>query len=435
MNPLLQFAKRLASKGLKATIATTHYTVRSIDAPNVNVEPISDGFDEGGFKQAPDLDTYLENFIAAGSKSLSELIQKLKRSSNPVSCIVYDSMLPWALYVAKEHGIYGAAFFTTSAAVSTIYYQVHEGLLSFSSTTEGPHILSVPGFPKMGYGDMASFLAVPVSYPAYLASVMDQFSNLEMADWVLGNTFEDLESQVAKEMTMPRPMMMIGPMIPSAYLDGRINGDTGYGANLWKPVRDKCLKWLGTKPPNSVIYVSFGSMAELTATQTEELAMGLKGSCKHFLWVLKESEHCMLPNRFIDSTEETMLLVTWCDQLEVLAHQATGCFVTHCGWNSTLEGLSLGVPMVAVPQWTDQPTNAKFMEEVWRVGVRAKMGEKGIVGREEFQLSIREVMEGERSEEFKKNASKWRELAKEAIGEAGSSDKNIDKFVGYLSSD
>ncbi|KAF8407959.1 hypothetical protein HHK36_007099 [Tetracentron sinense] len=233
-------------------------------------------------------------------------------------------------------------------------------------------------------------------------------------------------------MSIPMPMLLIGPMVPSTYLNDRIKGDKGYGANLWEPTRDECLKWLETKPTKSVIYVSFGSIAELEPKQMQELAMGLKGTGKHFIWVLKDSEHRKLPDGFEDSVEESGLLVTWCVQLEVLAHQATGCFITHCGWNSTLEGLSLGVPMVAVPQWTDQPTNAMFAEDVWRVGVRAKVDENGIVGREEFQFCIREVMEGERSGEFKRNACKWSELAKEAIGEGGSSEKNIDIFVEHF---
>ncbi|KAL0336198.1 UNVERIFIED_CONTAM: Flavonol 7-O-beta-glucosyltransferase UGT74F1 [Sesamum radiatum] len=116
----------------------------------------------------------------------------------------------------------------------------------------------------------------------------------------------------------------------------------------------------------------------------------------------------------------------------MLAHPAIGCFVTHCGWNSTLEGLSLGVPMVAIPQWADQMTDAKYIEEIWRVGVRAKEDEFGVASREEVLFCLKEVTEGERSEEMKRNARKWRELAKRAIDEGGSSDKAIDEFVKQL---
>lgn len=225
-------------------------------------------------------------------------------------------------------------------------------------------------------------------------------------------------------------MVMVGPMVPSAYLDQQIEGDTAYGASFWKPT-NRCLKWLETKPAKSVIYVSFGSMAEIPTKQVEEIAWGLKASCKHFLWVAKEPEK-RLPKDFLNSMGETGLVVPWCDQLEVLANQAVGCFVTHCGWNSTLEGLSLGVPVVGVPQRADQPTNAKFLEEVWRVGLRAKTNEEGVVTREALETNIREVMEGEQSGEIRRNAMKWRETAKKAVGVGGSSDKNINEFVEKL---
>ena len=126
-------------------------------------------------------------------------------------------------------------------------------------------------------------------------------------------------------------------------------------------------------------------------------------------------------------------VVSWFPQLEVLAHKASGCFMTHCGWNSTLEALSLGVPMIAMPQWSDQTTNAKNIMDVWKVGIRVKVDEKGIGTKEEIELCIREVIEGERGKEMKRNSMKWKELAKEAVDEDGSSDKNIEEFVTKLS--
>lgn len=226
--------------------------------------------------------------------------------------------------------------------------------------------------------------------------------------------------------------MLIGPMVPSAYLDGRIDGDKGYGASLWKPLSDKCTEWLETKASKSVVYVSFGSMVSLSAKQMEEIAWGLKASGQDFLWVVKDSERSKLPEGFIDPGEEQGLIITWCNQLEVLVHDAVGCFVTHCGWNSTLEGLSLGVPMVGVPQWSDQHTDAKFVEEIWEVGVRAKEDELGVVRRDELCMCLKEVMVGKRSEEIRKNAGKWRRSAKEAISEGGSSDQCLNRFVEQL---
>lgn len=225
---------------------------------------------------------------------------------------------------------------------------------------------------------------------------------------------------------------MVGPMVPSAYLDQQIDEDTVYGSNLWQADNTHCICWLDTKPPKSVVYVSFGSMAGLAGKQVEEIAWGLKSSEQNFLWVVREPENQKLPVEFMNSTGEKGLIVTWCDQLEVLAHPAVGWFVTHCGWNSTLEGLSLGVPMVCLPQRVDQPENAKYVEDMWRVGVEAKKGEDGIVTREELKRCIDEVLAGERNEEIRNKASTWRELAKRAVSKGGSSDKNIEEFAQVL---
>ena len=216
------------------------------------------------------------------------------------------------------------------------------------------------------------------------------------------------------------------------YLDKRLEDDKDYGLSLFKPNTDTCITWLDTKDINSVVYVSFGSMASLGEEQMEELAWGLKRSNSYFLWVVRESEEEKLPTNFVEETSEKGLFVSWCHQVEVLAHKAVGCFMTHCGWNSTLEALSQGVPMIAMPCWADQPTNAKFVEDVWEVGVRVTVDEKGIAKREEIEECIREVMEGERGNEMKRNGEKWKELGKEAVNEGGSSDSNIEEFVAQL---
>ncbi|XP_030940617.1 UDP-glycosyltransferase 74B1-like [Quercus lobata] len=430
INPLLQFAKRLASKGLKATLATTHYTVKSIHATTVGVEPISDGYDEGGYKQAPSIEAYLESFKSVGSRTLSELISKFKDSALPVNCVVCDSLLPWALDVARQFGIYAAVFLTNSASVCSMYWHIDHGRLTLPEKQATEPVL-LPGLPSLGPADLPSFLAQPSSNSAYLAVIMEKFSCLDKNDWVLCNSSEELENELVKAMFGLWPLVMVGPMVPSAYLDQQISGDIAYGASLWELSSDQCLSWLETKPPKSVIYVSFGSMADITAKQAEEIACGLIASNMHFLLVAKDSIS-KFPIEFINSAQERGLVVPWCNQLQVLAHQAVACFVTHCGWNSTLEALSLGVPMVAMPQWSDQPTNAKFVEELWQVGVKAKKNKEGIVTRDELGMCIKGVTAGERSEEITKNATKWRELVIRAVSLDGSSDKNIEEFVGKL---
>ncbi|KAL0385600.1 UNVERIFIED_CONTAM: UDP-glycosyltransferase 74B1 [Sesamum radiatum] len=330
INPLLQFAKRLASKGVKATLATTHYTLRSIAAPTVAVEPVSDGFDHGGFAEARNEDTYLKSFRENGSKSLSKLIRKYENTSSPVSCIIYDSFLPWALDVARQHGIFGASFFTNSATVCAVFSHIHRGMLTLPVNMEdGPLVL--PGLPPLYGCDVPGFIRVPESYPAYLAMKMSQFSNLDEADFVFDNSFQELEGQEATSVEKWWPAKLIGPMVPSAYLDGRIEGDKGYGASLWKPLSEQCTSWLKTKPQESVIYISFGSMVSLTSKQMEEIAWALTCSNSYFLWVVRETERQKLPAQFVESTNGKGLIVAWCNQLEMLGSSSHRLF-RHALW-------------------------------------------------------------------------------------------------------
>lgn len=225
----------------------------------------------------------------------------------------------------------------------------------------------------------------------------------------------------------------IGPTVPSMYLDKRLENDKNYGADLYKPDSSLCMKWLNKQENRSVVYVSFGSWTAVEVEQTVEIASALKDGGFKFLWVVRESEMEKLPNRFLEETEGKGLVVKWCSQLQVLAHVSVACFVTHCGFNSVLEALSQGVPMVGMPQWTDQITNAKFIEDVWGVGLRTKGDEKGIVRKENLESCLAAIMEGDdKGKEIRENAKRWKLSAREALENGGCSDKNIDLFVEDL---
>jgi len=221
----------------------------------------------------------------------------------------------------------------------------------------------------------------------------------------------------------------VGPTMPSVYLDNRLPNDASCGIHLHTPKTSQSKAWLDAHPSLSVVYVSFGSIASLSSKQMAEIAEGLRNSGKPFLWVVRAKETWKLPATFADEVKDRGLIVPWCSQLEVLAHPSIGCFVTHCGWNSTLEAISTGVPMVAIPHWSDQPTNAKYVQDVWRVGVRVRPDSQGVMRREEVEMCVRQVMEGEMRKEFKKRALEWSNKAKKAMGKGGSSDINISDFL------
>jgi pathogen-inducible salicylic acid glucosyltransferase len=222
----------------------------------------------------------------------------------------------------------------------------------------------------------------------------------------------------------------IGPSIPYTYLDKQIKDGGDYGVEHFKS--EEYIEWLNNKPKRSVVYVSFGTMGGLSEEQTVEVANGLKDCGSYFLWVVRTSEETKLPKDF-EKKSEKGLVVTWCFQLKVLAHESIGCFLTHCGWNSTLEALSLGVPIVAMPLWSDQGLNAKLIVDVWKVGIRALVDEKQIVRKDVLKDCICEIiMESEKSKEIMNNVMQWKTLAARAIGEDGSSYKNIVEFVNSL---
>ncbi|XP_021762762.1 UDP-glycosyltransferase 74G1-like [Chenopodium quinoa] len=439
INPMLQFSKRLAHKGIKPTLSPTLCFSKMMDTTAItthygspiNVRPISDGYDDGGFIQAGSITAYLDSFKTIGPKTLAQLIEKLAEEGDPVKAIIYDGLLPWALDVAKQFGLGKVLFFPESCSVSSVYYHVHCGLIKVPLMGPSPTTVLIPGVPELQPSEAPSFVANG-SHPEWLAWVLRQFSDLDRVDWVLCSIFYDMEKEVVDWMAKMCNIRTIGPTIPSYYLDKRVEDDKDYSFQRFKPITTLCKNWLDSKPKNSVVYMSFGSLAKLSEQQFEELACGLRNTHQSFLWVVRELEQAKLPKEFINETSEQGLVVGWTSQLEVLSHKAIGCFVTHCGFNSILEALSLGVPVVGVPQCFDQGTNAKFVEDVWRVGVRAKVDEKGVVKREVLEECIREVMEGEKKEELRKNADKWNRLAKEAMSEGGSSYKNIDEFMAFL---
>ncbi|KAJ0093005.1 hypothetical protein Patl1_26894 [Pistacia atlantica] len=429
LNPFIQLCKRLAAKGLKVTLISTILSstklIRTQDS-SINVELIPSGFKDS---ETRNIDTFFDRYKVSVSQTLAEFIEKQLSSEYPPKFLIYDSILPWAFDVARRFGVDGVPFFTQPWCVNVIYYHFFKG--TFKVPLEEPTV-SLPSMPPLRVNDLPSFLDETGPYPFFKDVVINQFTNIEEPKWILSNTFDKLEDEQLKWVASRYTNFTVGPTIPSMYLDKRFENDKDYGISFFNPNTDTCMKWLDSKETGSVVYVSFGSLAALDKEQMEEVAWGLKRSNSFFLWVVRETESEKLPKNFSEETFEKGLVVSWSPQLEVLAHRSVGCFMTHCGWNSTLEALSLGVPMVAMPRWSDQTTNAKFIEDVWQVGVRVRVNEKGIVTREEIELCIREVMEGQRSKNIRRNSEKWKELAKEAVDEGGSSDKNIEEFVVKL---
>lgn len=209
-------------------------------------------------------------------------------------------------------------------------------------------------------------------------------------------------------------MIPIGPLISI----GKSNGKNGSNPLF---VSENYMEWLNSKAKSSVIYVSFGSVSVLQSKQAEEIMKALSGYT--FLWVKIDEEA---------QEQENGKIVRWCRQDEVLNHPSVGCFMSHCGWNSTIEGMAVGVPLVAFPLQIDQATNAKLVEDVWKIGVRVAANSEGFVEGEEIRRCLDLIMgseANERRDEIVGNAKKWKDLATKAIAQHGSSTFNLKAFV------
>ncbi|TXG52770.1 hypothetical protein EZV62_021939 [Acer yangbiense] len=195
---------------------------------------------------------------------------------------------------------------------------------------------------------------------------LGEVENARNASALIFNTIYDLEHEVLEALssTYP-PIYTIGPL--QLLLNHEIPADDNFlsaiKSNPWKE-QPGCLEWLDTKESNSVVYVNFGSFTVMTEQQLVEFAWGLSNSKVNFLWVLRHDlvigESAILPPEFVAETKERSLLASWCSQEQVLNHPAIGGFLTHSGWNSTIESLSSGVPMLCWPFFADQQTNCWF---------------------------------------------------------------------------
>lgn len=256
--------------------------------------------------------------------------------------------------------------------------------------------------------------------------------NAPRAKAVILNTFESLEPDVLQVIRSKFSLRVIS--IGLLHILCRRIPDGPYksiGSNLWKE-DPTCLHWLDPKQPRSILYVNFGSIAVMTAHQMREFAWGLANSGHHFLWVIRpdlvNGESAILPDGFLEETRGRCMLASWCSQERVLAHPSIGGFLTHCGWNSTVESLSGGVPMICWPFFSEQPTNCRFACKEWGVGM--EIGDN--VKREKVEMMVREVIEGEKGKEMRKRAMEWKESATRATEEGGSSYINVENLIEEL---
>ncbi|XP_073126716.1 7-deoxyloganetic acid glucosyl transferase-like [Henckelia pumila] len=359
----------------------------------------------------------------------------------PVTCIIADGVLSFAADFAEERRIPLIFFRTVSAcAFWTLFYISQVAGANEMPIQENRMVeiaKTVPGMEGLlRRCDVPRFCGVDDTSDPSLWEVISLTSQTVRANAFILNTFDDLEQPVLSKIVKHIPRLYtIGP--GSAHLKSRLGEnkvDTSTpSASLWAEDLN-CIEWLDAQKPKSVIYVSFGSITTVTREQLLEFWHGLVNSKRRFLWVMRPDsimgkDGDQIPAELEKGTKENGYMVEWAPQEEVLNHSAVGGFLTHGGWNSTLESIVAGVPMICWSYFADQMVNSRFVSHVWKIGLDVKDSCDRVV----IENAVKELMEV-RKDEFLERASHLAKSAKTAINEGGSSYSNLNDLMEYIES-
>ncbi|CAO2183228.1 unnamed protein product [Urochloa humidicola] len=436
VNPLLRFGRRLASKGLLVTFTTAlRAGIRlgpgdgsdadaDAERGRLRVEVLRGGgiwaADDPRFRVAGDMARHVE---AAGPAALEELVRGQAEAGRPVTCVVANAFVPWALRVAGALGLPRGMLWIQSCALLSVYYHHVHALAAFpDADAPGSVAVALPGLPELEYDDLKPLLIYASGHELWRQMLVEDLGRAREATppWVFVNTFDELEHAAIEGLREHFPVIPVGPLIDP---DDEADADDG-----------GCTAWLDARPPRSVVFVAFGSLVNNDSDEVAEIAAGLAGIGRPFLWVVSDDNRAHLSDDALAAAccrgrdRRAGKVVPWCAQGRVLAHPAVGCFVTHCGWNSTAEALAGGVPVVASPRWSDQRINARFLVDVHRVGARAPAP----LTRDALRERLEEVMGGPEAEAMARRAATWREKARAAVRGGGSSDRGVQVFVDQI---
>ena len=417
----------------------------------------SDGYDGGFDRACDDYASYMSQMRQEGARTLSAVLRRLAGRGRPVTCTVYTLLMPWVAAVARDHGVAAVAVFWIQAATAlAAYYHYFRGsreaVMAAAASRDPGTEVRIPGLPPLLFRDLPSFLRVTSDDDPF-ACVIPEFRELidalerdggdsgsKPTTYVLTNTFDAMEQDALASLRPHVEVVTVGPVLSFLHDDDDDADGKQSPNDLFDHDGEGYLRWLDTKPAKSVVYISFGSTSVMSKTQVAEIADAMEQANRPFLWVLRR-DNCREQGDD-DAIKELLAAVTaaatgggmvveWCDQARVLSHPSVGCFVTHCGWNSTLESVACGVPTVAAPQYSDQGTNAWLLERVLGVGVRAAArSEDGVLEARE----LTRCLEVAKSDAVTARAAAWKEEARAAVADGGASDRSLREFVSRIAS-
>ncbi|XP_020228024.1 UDP-glucose flavonoid 3-O-glucosyltransferase 7 [Cajanus cajan] len=436
--PLCAIATLIASRGHHVTVITTPSNAQILreSSPSLHLHTIHFPGKEVGLPDGVET-MYAVNSLANTAKFYTATT--LLRGPithflehHPPDFIVADFSYPWMDDVANNLGIPRLAFngfpLFTVAAMDSV-----KANPSVLPSHTAPFV--IPHFPH--------HITMRARPPKHSLDFFDHHLDVELKSYgLIVNNFAELEGEEYiqhYEKTTGHKAWLIGP----ACLAPRTIEESVVSEN-------ECLSWLDSKPPKSVVYICFGSVCRFPDKQLYEMACGLEQAGHAFIWVVpeKKGEECdkeeekekWLPKGFEERNKEKGLIIRgWAPQLLILGHAAVAAFLTHCGWNSTLEGVTAGVPMITWPVQGDQFYNEKLVSEVRGIGVEVGATEwrvvgygerEKLIGRDCIERAVRRLMDGgDEALNIRRRAKEFGEKAKEALQEGGSSHDSLSAMI------
>eukprot|EP00250_Pteridium_aquilinum_P013798 c21579_g1_i1 orf=126-1613(+) len=456
ITPLMQLSKLLAARGFAVTFVTSEFNVKQMreakqelkgsDLRKLGIELV--GIPDGrlgipGCECMVQPQDFLASLLFLHT-SFDELVGRMVQEEGlTITCIISDSFLVWTQDVANKWRIPRVAFWPNSLAtlsccisLPTIMAasphldpfkpQVYE-----SAEGQSPELLNcIPGISQIAMCRLPFHTLGGEDSEEWLREhVPSQMERVNEPLCFIANSFPDLEREIhngLKELLPSKSIFTLGPLLPTAFLGGHNDAlGKGTGSSLCNEDTE-CMQWLDKQAPRSVIYISFGSIAVLEEREVREIALGLAASQQPFLWVLR-SAAC---EPALAAIKKQGKVIRWAPQLRVLSHEAVGGFLTHCGWNSTLESVGMGVPVIGWPQMMDQMTNCWFLVEKLKVGVRIELDESMRVGHAGVERAVRTLMQEEEGRRIRARASKFHTSFLSAF--TTSLPSNLDSFVDTI---
>uniref|UniRef100_A0ACD5VUH8 Uncharacterized protein n=1 Tax=Avena sativa TaxID=4498 RepID=A0ACD5VUH8_AVESA len=455
--PIADMAALFASRGVRCTILTTPVNAAIIcsavdrandalggtDCPaiDISVVPFPDVGLPPGVQNGMALTSQddRDKFYQAVTQ-LREPFDRFLADARP-DAVVSDSFFYWATDAAAEHGVprlafHGSSMFARSCSDSMLR---NNPLETASDDPDAP--VSLPGLPHRVVLKRRQMMD-PRKRPDHWKLFQSINADDQRSFGEVINSFHELEPDYVEhyQTTLGRRAWLVGPVaLGSKDMAGR-------GTSAPSPDADSCLRWMDAKQPGSVVYVSFGTLTSFSPAELHQLARGLDLSGKNFVWVVgragPDSSEWMPAGfaQLMARGDRGFIIRGWAPQMIILNHPAIGGFVTHCGWNSTLEAVSAGVPMVTWPRYADQFYNEKLVVEVLKVGVSigAKDYASGVeahevIAGEVIAESIGRLMgSSEEGVAIQKKAKDLGVEARSALEKGGSSYNDVGRLMDEL---